>query len=99
MDVSVDRVRRRPPCECYLKQQLQLKFGRGRSAMTMQSENKGSGLSNNLPAPPQSEVLRPADELVGLRRFLDRLDSAETTLFRNQVDVTESEISTLKHEI
>jgi len=65
----------------------------------MQSENKGSGLSNNLPAPPQSEVLRPADELVGLRRFLDRLDSAETTLFRNQVDVTESEISTLKHEI
>jgi len=38
-------------------------------------------------------------ELVGLRRFLERLDSAQTTLFRNQVDITESEISILKHEI
>ena len=38
--------------------------------MTMQSENRGTGLSNNLRAPPQLDVLRPADELVGLRRFL-----------------------------
>ena len=42
--------------------------------MTMQSENRGTGLSNNLRAPPQLDVLRPADELVGLRRFLERLD-------------------------
>ena len=67
--------------------------------MTMQSENRGTGLSNNLRAPPQLDVLRPADELVGLRRFLERLDSAQTTLSRSQVDVTESEISILKHEI
>jgi hypothetical protein len=26
---------------------------------------------------------QPADELVGLRRFLERLESPETTLFRN----------------
>jgi hypothetical protein len=45
------------------------------------------------------DELRPADELVGLRRFLERLESAKTTLFRDNVDVTESEISILKREI
>ncbi len=42
---------------------------------------------------------RPADELAGLRRFLERLESPETSLFRNQIDVTESEINILKREI
>ena len=42
---------------------------------------------------------QPADELVGLRRFLERLESPETTLFRNHIDVTESEINILKREI
>jgi hypothetical protein len=35
---------------------------------------------------------QPADELAGLRRFLERLESPGTTLFRNQIDVTDSEI-------
>ena len=45
------------------------------------------------------DELRSSDELIGLRRFLERLESSRTTLFRNQVDVTESEISILRHEI
>ena len=45
------------------------------------------------------DELRPADELVGLRRFLERLELVETTLQRNHVDVTDSEISILKREI
>lgn len=40
-----------------------------------------------------------AEELVGLRRFLERLESADTNLYRNNIDVTESEINILKHEI
>jgi hypothetical protein len=44
-------------------------------------------------------MLRSADELVGLRRFLERLESAQTTLFSDQVDVTENEISILSGEI
>ncbi len=42
---------------------------------------------------------QPADELAGLRRFLERLESPETRLFRNQIDVTDSEINILKREI
>jgi hypothetical protein len=34
---------------------------------------------------------QPADELAGLRRFLERLESPGTTLFRNQIDVTDSD--------
>jgi hypothetical protein len=45
------------------------------------------------------DEFRPADELVGLRRFLERLELAETTLLRNHVDITDSEISILKREI
>jgi hypothetical protein len=41
----------------------------------------------------------PAEELVGLRRFLERMESAETSVYRNNIDVTESEINILKHEI
>lgn len=40
-----------------------------------------------------------ADELAGLRRFLERLESEETAVFRNNIDVTESEISILRREI
>jgi hypothetical protein len=45
------------------------------------------------------DELRSADELIGLRRFLERLESAQTKVFRNQIDVTESEISILRREI
>lgn len=48
---------------------------------------------------PQLDKIHSADELIGLRRFLERLESAQTRLFRNQVDVTESEISILTREI
>ena len=71
--------------------------------MTMQSDNKeGRGLSitsMNSRRQLLSGELGLADELVGLRRFLERLESPKTALFRNQVDVTESEISILKREI
>ncbi len=40
-----------------------------------------------------------AEELIGLRRFLERLESAGTTLYRNNIDVTETEINILKREI
>ena len=42
---------------------------------------------------------QPSDELVGLRRFLERMESPGTTLFRNHIDVTDSEINILKREI
>ncbi len=45
------------------------------------------------------QVHHPAEELVGLRRLLERLESAETSLYRNNIDVTESEINILKREI
>jgi hypothetical protein len=41
----------------------------------------------------------PADELAGLRQFLERLESGYMRLRRNQVDVTKSESGILKHEI
>jgi hypothetical protein len=45
------------------------------------------------------DKLRPADELAGLRQFLERLESGYVRLRRNQVDVTRSEIGILKREI
>ncbi len=41
----------------------------------------------------------PAEELVGLHRFLERLESADTSIYRKNIDVTESEINILKREI
>ena len=41
----------------------------------------------------------PADELAGLRQFLERLESGYMRLRRNQVDVTKSESGILKHVI
>jgi hypothetical protein len=41
----------------------------------------------------------PAEELVGLHRFLERLESADTNVYRNNIDVTETEINILKREI
>lgn len=41
----------------------------------------------------------PVEELAGLRRFLGRLESVETSVYRNNIDVTESEINILKREI
>ncbi len=43
--------------------------------------------------------LLPAEELVGLHRFLERLESADTNVYRKNIDVTESEINILKREI
>jgi hypothetical protein len=40
-----------------------------------------------------------ADELAGLRQFLERLESGYVRLRRNQVDVTKSEVAFLKREI
>jgi hypothetical protein len=45
------------------------------------------------------DKLHSADELVGLRQFLERLESGYVRLRRNQVDVTKSEIGILKREI
>jgi hypothetical protein len=42
---------------------------------------------------------QPADELVGLRRFLERMESPGTTLLRNHIDITDSEINILNREI
>ena len=42
---------------------------------------------------------QPADELVGLLRFLERMKSPGTTLLRNHIDITDSEINILKREI
>jgi hypothetical protein len=41
----------------------------------------------------------PAEELVGLHRFLERLESSDTNVYRNNIDVTETEINILKREI
>jgi polyhydroxyalkanoate synthesis regulator phasin len=42
---------------------------------------------------------RPADELDGLRRFLDRLESKELAIRRGPLDVSQKEIDILKREI
>jgi hypothetical protein len=42
---------------------------------------------------------QPTDELIGLRRFLERMEWPGTTLFRNHIDVTDSEINVLRREI
>ena len=41
----------------------------------------------------------PADELDGLRRFLDRLESKELAIRRGPLDVSQKEIDILKREI
>ena len=41
----------------------------------------------------------PPDELDGLRRFLDRLESKELAIRRGPRDVTQKEIDILKREI
>jgi hypothetical protein len=41
----------------------------------------------------------PADELDGLRRFLDRLESKELAIRRGPLDVSQKEIGILKREI
>ena len=41
----------------------------------------------------------PADELDGLRRFLDRLESKELAIRRGPLDVTQKQIDILKREI
>jgi hypothetical protein len=40
-----------------------------------------------------------ADELNGLRRFLDRLESKELTIRRGPLDVSQKQIDFLKREI
>jgi hypothetical protein len=45
------------------------------------------------------DKLHTADELAGLRQFLERLESGYVRLRRNQVDVTKSEIGILKCEV
>jgi hypothetical protein len=45
------------------------------------------------------DVNFPADELAGLRQFLERLESGHMRLRHNQVDVTKSEVCILKGEI
>ena len=42
---------------------------------------------------------RPADELDGLRRLLDRLESKELAIRRGPLDVSQKEIDILKREI
>jgi len=41
----------------------------------------------------------PPDELDGLRRFLDRLESKELAIRRGPLDVSQKEIDILKREI
>jgi hypothetical protein len=43
--------------------------------------------------------LHPADELKGLRQFLEQLVSGDLTLHRHHIDVTKSEIAVVKREI
>jgi hypothetical protein len=43
--------------------------------------------------------LHPADELKGLRQFLEKLESGELRLHRNHIDITKTEAAVVKREI
>jgi hypothetical protein len=66
-------------------------------------QNRFGILFNNLRGKRSLEAIvmdqLPVEELVGLHRFLERLESADTNVYRNNIDVTESEINILKREI
>jgi hypothetical protein len=43
--------------------------------------------------------MHPDDELAGLRRFLDALETGSMKLLRNNKDVTQEEVAKLKPDI